>query len=125
MTIKDNMIKMVLRTVIKKINKNFDMTDIMDKYKADGRTMSIVITDLGEGTGFSVANGVLVDGNLENPTCVVKMKKDILAAIITNKITQQQAFLMGGVDISSNERLRDSIVINRIFDEMKGIIIKT
>lgn len=125
MTIKDGMIKMVLRTVIKKINKNFDMTDIMDKYEADGRTMSIIITDLGEGTGFSVTNGVLVAGNLENPTCVVKMKKDILAAIITNKITQQQAFLMGGVDIRSNERLRDSIVINRIFGEMKGIIVKT
>ena len=125
MTIKDGMIKMVLRTVIKKINKNFDMTDIMDRYEADGRTMSIIITDLGEGTGFSVTKGVLVAGNIDNPTCTVKMKKDILAAIITNKITQQQAFLMGGVEISSNERLRDSIVINRIFGEMRGIIVKS
>ena len=124
MSIKDNMIKMVLKKILKKVNNNFDMTELMNKYKADGRTMSVVVTDLGEGTGFSISDGILIDGSIENPTCTVHVTREILAAIITNKITQQQAFLMGGVLIKSNERLRDSIILNRIFDEMKDIIVK-
>jgi putative sterol carrier protein len=87
--------------------------------------MTVVISDLGEGTGFSIVNGVLESGNIDDPTCVVCLTKDTLAAILTSKITQQQAFLMGGVDITGNDRLRDSIVLNRIFDEMKSVIVKT
>lgn len=125
MPIKDAMIGMVLKTVIKRINKNFDVSNVIDAYNADGRTMTIIISDLDEGTGFSIVNGVLESGNIDNPTCVVRMTKDTLAAVLTSKITQQQAFLMGGVDITGNDRLRDSIVLNRIFDEMKGVIVKT
>lgn len=125
MSIKDGMIAMVLMTVIKKINNNFDVSELIHTYNADGRTMTIVITDLNEGTGFSVADGVLKSGDIDNPTCAVRMTKDTLAAILTDKITHQQAFLMGSVDVISNERLRDSIVLNKIFNEMKEIVVRT
>jgi putative sterol carrier protein len=125
MTIKDAMIGLVLKTVVNRVNNSFDLNKVLDRYNADGRTMMVIITDIGEGTGFSIVNGTLVSGAIENPTCTVRMTKDILAAIVTNKLSQQQAFLMGGVDIESNERLRDSIVLNKIFDEMRGVIVKT
>ena len=125
MAVNDFMIALVLKKVIKRINNNFDITDVLKDYNASGRTMSVVITDLNEGTGFSVVDGVLTAVHVDEPTCTVTLTKDTLAAIVTNKITQQQAFLMGGVDIISSERIRDSIILNRIFDEMKETIVRS
>ena len=124
MAIKDAMIAMVLNTVINRINNNFDMNQLLHEYNAEGRTMTVIVTDLGEGTGFSVVDGALSAGNLDESTCRVSMSKAVLAAVVTNKMTQQQAFLMGEVKIESNERLRDSIILNKIFDEMKEVIVK-
>lgn len=123
MAIKDGMMKMALNVVIRKINKRVNMSDVLSKYNADGRTMVVIITDLGENSGFSVANGKLVSGTIDDPTCMVSLTKNILGAILTNKITHQQAFLLGEVTVTSDERLRDGIVLNKIFDEMKNSIV--
>lgn len=118
--IQNMIIKRALDAVIKKINSNIDMGEVMSKYNADdGRTMVVAITDLGEDSGFSVVNGKLMSGIIENPTCTVFMSKNVLGAILTNKLTHSQAFLLGEIDIRSDAKLRDSIVLNRIFKEMK------
>ncbi len=122
MAIQDRLILGALNAIINKINKNIDMGGVFNKYNADERrTMVVHITDLGENSGFSVIDGRLQSGTIENPTCVVFMTKSTLAAIITGKMTHDQAFLLGQIEIRSESRMRDSIVLTRILNEMKAV----
>lgn len=122
--IKDTLIKQVINAMVRRANEKYDMRDILNKYNATGRTMSIVISDLEDGYGFNVKDGKLTLEDISNPTCVISMNKATFSAIATNKITNTQAFLMDSVKVVGDNWLRDALVINKIFDELKGTMLK-
>lgn len=122
--IKDALIKRVINAMVGRANEKFDMNEVLEKYSATGRTMSIIISDLDDGYGFNVKDGKLTLEDIVSPTCLISMNKATFSAIATGKITQTQAFLMDSVKIVGDNWLRDSLVINKIFDELKGVMLK-
>ena len=117
------MIKAVIVGMVRRANEKHDMQEVLSEHGADGRTMSIIITDIDDGYGFSVENGNIVTASIDNPTCIVSMDKKTFSAIVTSKITPTQAFFRNNIIIDGNEWLRDSIVINKIFEEIKGTML--
>lgn len=122
--IKDTLIKQVINAMVRRANEKYDMREILNKYNATGRTMSIVISDLEDGYGFNVKDGKLTLEEIVSPTCIISMNKTTFSAIATNKITNTQAFLMDSVKVVGDNWLRDALVINKIFDELKGTMLK-
>ena len=123
-TIKDLIIKKVVHAMVKRANDNFNMQEILEKYSADGRSMAILITDIQDGFGFNIIDGQMAMDTIKEPTCVVSMDKKTFSAIVTGKVSQSQAFLMDSLEITGDNWLRDSIVLSKIFDELKGIMLK-
>lgn len=117
--IKDSLIKSVIQAMVRRANDKFDMREVLEKYNATGRTMQIVITDLDDGYGFNVSDGKLTLNEVPNPTCIISMNKATFSAIATQKLTQTQAFLMDSLKVEGNNWLRDSLVINKIFEELR------
>lgn len=122
--IRDRLIKEVINGMVRRANEKYDMKEVLDKYNATGRTMSIVISDLDDGYGFNVKDGKLTLEDIVSPTCVISMNKATFSAIATNKITNTQAFLMDSVKVVGDNWLRDALVVNKIFDELKGTMLK-
>lgn len=122
--VKDELIKQVIQAMISRANSRFDMEEVLKKYSAENRTMNIIITDLGDGYSFAVNDGKMIISSVENPTCIVSMNKQTFSAIATGKVTQSQAFLMDAVNIKGKDWLRDSIVLNKIFEEIKAVMLK-
>lgn len=122
--IRDLIIKKVVHSMVKRANDNFDMQDVLEKYSAGGRSMAILITDIDDGFGFNIIDGKMAMETIENPTCVISIDKKTFSAIVTGKITQSQAFLMDSLQISGDNWLRDSIVLSKIFEELKGTMLK-
>lgn len=122
--IKDLIIKKVVHAMVNRANDSFDMQELLNKYSADGRSMAILITDIQDGFGFNIVEGQMAMEALENPTCVVSMDKKTFSAIVTGKISNSQAFLMDSLQISGDDWLRDSIVLNKIFNELKDTMLK-
>ena len=122
--IKDSLIKQVVQGMVSRANAKFDMHQVMQKYSAEGRTLNFIITDLDDGYGFAIVDSRMVLTNVLNPTCLVSMEKRTFSAIVTGKISQTQAFLMDEIKVVGTNWLRDSIVINKIFDELKNVMLK-
>lgn len=122
--IKDLIIKKVVHAMVNRANDSFDMQELLNKYSADGRSMAILITDIQDGFGFNIVEGQMAMEAIENPTCVVSMDKKTFSAIVTGKISNSQAFLMDSLQISGDDWLRDSIVLNKIFNELKDTMLK-
>lgn len=122
--IKDSLLKQVIQAMVNRANNKFDMQEMMNKYSAEQRTMNVIITDLDDGYGFAIMGGKMVLMNVEDPTCVISMSKKTFSAIVTGKINQTQAFLMDSVVVTGNSWLRDAIVINKIFDELKDAMLR-
>jgi putative sterol carrier protein len=122
--LKDLLIKKVVHVMVKRANDSFDMQELLEKYSADGRSMAILITDISDGFGFNIADGQMVMDAIEKPTCVVSMDKKTFSAVVTGKVTQSQAFLMDSLQITGDNWLRDSIVLSKIFDELKDTMLK-
>lgn len=122
--IKDSLLKQVIQAMVNRANNKFDMQEIMNKYSAEQRTMQVVITDLDDGYGFAVVGGKMILTNVDSPTCVVSMSKKTFSAIVTGKISQTQAFLMDSVVVTGNSWLRDAILINKIFGELKDTMLR-
>ncbi len=122
--IKDSLLKQVIQAMVNRANNKFDMQEMMNKYSAEQRTMNVIITDLDDGYGFAIIGGKMVLTNVEDPTCVISMSKKTFSAIVTGKISQTQAFLMDSVVVTGNSWLRDAIVINKIFDELKDTMLR-
>lgn len=125
MGIRDTLIKAVILGMIRRANDKHDMQEVLEEHSADGRTMSIIITDIDDGYGFNVTNGKIVTGSIDNPTCIVSMDKQTFSAIATGKLTPSQAFFRNNLTVDGNEWLRDSIVVNKIFDEIKDTMMNT
>ena len=122
--IKDLIIKKVVHAMVKRANDTFDMQELLDKYSADERSMTVLITDIQDGFGFNIVDGQMAMDVIEDPTCIVSMDKKTFSAIVTGKVTQSQAFLMDSLQITGDDWLRDSIVLSKIFDELKDIMLK-
>jgi len=122
--IKDMLIKKVVRAMVSRANDSFNMQEVLEKYSADGRSMAILITDIQDGFGFNIIDGQMAMDTLDDPTCVVSMDKKTFSAIVTGKVTQSQAFLMDSLQITGSSWLRDSIVLSKIFDELKDTMLK-
>lgn len=122
--IKDSLLKQVIQAMVNRANNKFDMQEMMNKYSAEQRTMNVIITDLDDGYGFAIMGGKMVLMNVEDPTCIISMSKKTFSAIVTGKINQTQAFLMDSVVVTGNSWLRDAIVINKIFDELKDAMLR-
>ena len=121
--IKDLIIKKVVQAMVKRANDNYNMQEVLEKYSAGGRSMAILITDIQDGFGFNIIDGQMVMDILENPTCGVSMDKKTFSAIVTGKITQSQAFFMNSLQITGDNWLRDSIVLSKIFDELRDTML--
>ena len=122
--IKDMIIKKVVHSMVKRANDSFNMQELLMKYSADGRSMAVLITDIQDGFGFNIIDGQMAMDMVDDPTCVVSMDKKTFSAIVTGKVTQSQAFLMDSLQITGDSWLRDSIVLSKIFDELKDTMLK-
>jgi len=122
--IKDNLLRQVIIAMVRRVNEGHNMDELLKKYNAEGRTVVILIKDLEGGFGMSVHDGKLHIGAIENPTCIVEMDKQTFSAIATGKLDPSQAFLMDRIKIDGSSWLRDSIILTKIFAEVKKQALK-
>lgn len=123
MALSDALVKKVVEVMLGTANKNMDFNNVLKTYNAAGRTMLLQITDIGDGVGFGVADGMLCNTDMiTEPTCIVNLNKSIFSSIVTGKVTHQQAFFMGEVEIIGNDWARDSIILSKIFTRIKEVL---
>lgn len=128
MTLKDKIVLSLMNKIVERINSSAKLTinDVLDSYGATGRTMCISITDIGDGVTLKVEDGAMSLDDFDEsftPTCIVAMNKNTFAAILTNKLSHSDAFLRGALQIVGDNWLRDSVILGKIFDEMKDIML--
>lgn len=123
MALTDALVKKAVEIMLITANTSIDFSKVIKEYNAAGRTMLLQITDIGDGVGFGVADGRLCDTDaITEPTCIVNLNKSIFSSIVTGKMTHQQAFFMGEVEIIGNDWARDSIILSKIFTRIKEVL---
>lgn len=128
MALKDVIVLSLMNKIVERINGSNTLTinEVLEAYGATGRTMCMTITDIGDGITLTVDDGVMSLEDFDEsvvPTCVVAMNKNTFAAILTNKISHSDAFLRGQMQIVGDNWLRDSVILGKIFEEMKNIML--
>ncbi len=126
MTLQDSIIKLAIRKVIKKSNENLDFDAIITKNGSIGdldKKLVVRITDMEENTGLGIQEGKLVEvEKVLNPDTVFSMSKNTFSSIIMNKVDHRQAYFMGAIEADGENWVRDSILLGKIFDEIKRVM---
>lgn len=126
MSIQDSIIKLAIRKVIKKSNENLDFNEIITKNGSLNdldKKLVVIITDMEDNTGLGIQNGKLTEvEKVEKPDTVFSMTKNTFSSIILNKIDHRQAYFMGAIEADGDNWVRDSILLGKIFDEIKAVM---
>ena len=123
MSLTDALVQKAVEVMLLTANRSMNFNKVLKEYNAAGRTMLLQITDIGDGCGFGVVDGKLCDMRaISEPTCVVNLNKSTFSSIVTSKITHQQAFFMGEVEIIGADWARDSIILSKIFTRIKEVL---
>lgn len=128
MGITDTVIKMAIKKVINDSNKNIDFENLIlsNGSPADvSKKLVIRITDMGSNTGIGIKEGKMVEvDEVKVPDTVFSMTKNTFSAILLGKVDHRQAYYMGAIEADGENWVRDSLLLGKIFDEIKKYILK-
>lgn len=123
MSLTDSIIKMAIRRVIKTSNSKIDFTELITKTGSltdVSKKLVIRITDMEENTGIGIQEGKLVEiEKVSKPDTIFSMDKNTFSSILLGKIDHRQAYFFGVIDCDGANWIRDSILLGKIFDEIK------
>ena len=126
MSLPDGMIKMAITKVISKSNTSIDFESLITNTGSMNdvdKKLVIRITDMKVATGLGIKEGKMVEvDKVDNPDTVFSMDKNTFSAIILNKIDHRQAYYMGAIEADGESWVRDSILLAKIFDEIKKVM---
>lgn len=126
MTLPDGIIKMAINKVISKSNSSIDFESLITNTGSMNdvdKKLVIRITDMKAATGLGIKEGKMVEvDKVDNPDTVFSMDKNTFSAIILNKIDHRQAYYMGAIEADGESWVRDSILLAKIFDEIKKVM---
>ena len=126
MGLKDAIIKMAIRRVLRDSNEKINFTELITSSGSDSdlnKKLVIRITDMSSVTGLGIQNGAMVEvEKVENPDTVFSMTKQTFSAIVMDKIDHRQAYWMGAIEADGTNWVRDSLLLGKIFDEVKRVI---
>lgn len=123
MTLPDGVIKLAIGKVITKSNASIDFDSLISNigsiHDVD-KKLVIRITDMKSAAGFGIKDGKMVEiDKVDKPDTVFSMDKNTFSAILLNKVDHRQAFYMGAVEADGESWVRDSILLGKIFDEIR------
>ena len=126
MTLPDGIIKLAISKVISKSNSSIDFESLITNtgsiHDVD-KKLIIRITDMKVATGLGIKEGKMVEvDKVDTPDTVFSMDKNTFSAIILNKIDHRQAYYMGAIEADGESWVRDSILLAKIFDEIKKVM---
>lgn len=123
MALPDGIIQLAIRKVISKSNSSIDFESLITNTGSMNdvdKKLVIRITDMKVAAGLGIKEGKMVEvDKVENPDTVFSMDKNTFSAIILNKIDHRQAYYMGAIEADGESWVRDSILLAKIFDEIK------
>lgn len=126
MGLKDEIIKMAIRKVIRDSNEKLDFVELITNSGSDSdlhKKLVVRITDMDSITGLGIQDGKMMEvEKVENPDTVFSMTKQTFSAIIMDKIDHRQAFWMGAIEADGGNWVRDSLLLGKIFDAIKKVI---
>jgi len=124
--LEDSLVKLAIRKVIKKSNSKIDFTELItvNGSLSDLQKKLVVrISDMEEATGLGILEGKLVEISLvDKPDTIFTMTKNTFTAILLNKLDHRQAYLFGVIEADGANWLRDSILLGKIFDQIKKVM---
>ena len=127
MALPDGIIKMAISKVISKSNASIDFESLITNTGSMNdvdKKLVIRITDMKTACGLGIKEGKMVEvDKVDNPDTVFSMDKNTFSAIILNKIDHRQAYYMGAIEADGESWVRDSILLAKIFDEIKKVMI--
>lgn len=123
MNLPDGIIKMAISKVISKSNATIDFESLITNTGSMNdvdKKLVIRITDMKTVCGLGIKEGKMVEvDKVDNPDTIFSMDKNTFSAIILNKIDHRQAYFMGAIEADGESWVRDSILLAKIFDEIK------
>lgn len=126
MSLKDEIIKMAIRKVIRDSNSKLDFAELITNSGSDSdlhKKLIVRITDIDSITGIGIQNGKMMEvDKVENPDTVFSMTKQTFSAIIMDKIDHRQAFWIGAIEADGENWVRDSLLLGKIFDAIRQVI---
>ncbi len=126
MGLKDEIIKMAIRKVIRNSNAKLDFAELITKSGSDSdlnKKLVIRITDMESNTGLGIQDGKMTEvDKVENPDTVFSMTKQTFSAIIIDKLDHRQAYWLGAIEADGANWVRDSLLLGKIFDAIKKVI---
>lgn len=126
MSLPDGIIKLAINRVISKSNSSIDFDSLISTigsiHDVD-KKLVIRITDMKSACGLGIKDGKMVEvDKVEKPDTVFSMDKNTFSAIILNKVEHRQAYYMGAIEADGENWVRDSILLGKIFDEIKKVM---
>lgn len=126
MGLKDEIIKMAIRRVIRDSNEKLDFAELITNSGSDSdlyKKLVVRITDMDSITGLGIQDGKMVEiEKVDNPDTVFSMTKQTFSAIVMDKIDHRQAYWMGAIEADGANWVRDSLLLGKIFDAIKKVI---
>lgn len=126
MGLQDSLVKMAIRKIIKDSNSKLDFDEVILLNGSDkdlNKKLVIRITDMSDTTGLGIQDGKMVEvEKVESPDTIFSMDKNTFSSIILGKIDHRQAYFMGAIQADGANWVRDSILLGKIFDEIKKCI---
>ena len=126
MSLPDGIIKLAINKVISKSNASIDFESLITNTGSMNdvdKKLVIRITDMKVATGLGIKEGKMVEvDKVDNPDTVFSMDKNTFSAIILNKIDHRQSYYMGAIEADGENWVRDSILLGKIFDEIKKVL---
>lgn len=123
MSLPDGIIKLAISKVISKSNANIDFESLITNTGSMNdvdKKLVVRITDMKSACGLGIKDGKVVEvDKVDNPDTVFSMDKNTFSAIILNKLDHRQAYYLGAVEADGESWFRDSILLAKIFDEIK------
>ncbi len=126
MTLPDLIIRMAIQKVIEKSNAAIDFDSLIMGIGTTSdvdKKLVIRITDMKSVCGLGIKEGKMVEvDKVDNPDTVFSMDKNTFSSIILNKIDHRQAYYMGAIEADGANWVRDSILLGKVFDEIKKVM---
>lgn len=126
MVLPDGIIKMAISKVISKSNASIDFESLITNTGSINdvdKKLVIRITDMKSVCGLGIKDGKMVEvDKVDNPDTIFSMNKNTFSAIILNKLDHRQAYYLGAIEADGENWLRDSILLSKIFDEIKKVM---
>ena len=124
--LKDAIIKKAIQKVINDSNEKLDFEAVIIEHGTASdvnKKLVIKITDMESNTGLGIKDGKMVEiDKVDSPDTIFSMSKNSFSAILLNKIDHRQAYLVGAIDAYGENWVRDSILLGKIFDDIKKAI---